>query len=133
MNSHLFSQKYESITFKYDNKLWLLKLSSAGWPGYKDKYFLSSNDFSSSNGNKRCNGRHIPINIIDNNSSLRLKYKLEKTLNLYDKLMLFSSLYGKSVYVDKRIDRIFETLSGLTTDEILLLNYKQEHTNYQLI
>lgn len=127
MNSHLFSQKYESITFKYDNKLWLLKLSSAGWPGYKDKYFLSSNDFSSSNG------RHIPINIIDNNSSLRLKYKLEKTLNLYDKLMLFSSLYGKSVYVDKLIDRIFETLSGLTTDEILSLNYKQEHTNYQLI
>lgn len=56
--------------------------------------------------------------VINETTPTELKYRLQKSLNLYDKLSSLTTTY----YISAIIDRIFYKLSGLTTKEIGLLN-----------
>ena len=116
------------ITFCWNNTKYLIQSSKY----FKDRYELSAlHDLKNHHLPKQMAKlfydtpitnyffRYINKHIIDNISSLELKNRLERVLNLHFKLYSASQLFFYMIEID---ERIFDTLKGLTTEEIKRLN-----------
>lgn len=112
--------------FWYDNSFYELLPSEF----YSVHYILRCNNVNKCNNiNEFVFQRYIPKDIIDNTNDIELKIRIQKTLNLYFKLCSIRNNENTNFIHEIEI-RIFNTLSGLTTEEIKYLN-RQWSRNYE--
>ena len=124
--------KISKITFRWNSQTWIIIKH-----GDSEYHLLSdnSNTLLSDNSNTMFGFKFsICGNVI--NSVTDLKHRIQKILNLYNKLLIMEKIHMRPKYISAIIERIFYKLSGLTTEEIGVLNlyYHQKDLfvdNYQ--
>ena len=126
----------DKITFTYNNYLW--EINSSEELLYPKKYESDYYHYVLSSSSLHFKYQYIHTLYINNPPDIngmdlifnreKLIERLRRVFNLYDKLQ-FIRTAANADFIDYLITKIFETLSGLTTEEIKIFN-EMMNTHY---